>query len=182
MNDRKHEKTWVYGVIPAGVKLEELNRRSDRLPADVRVLEFGDLGAIVGNAPRQDAKSIRDQALAHARVLEVAVLDAPVVPLRFGTVIANDSASNELLGGWHDEFAQVLNRVRDHVQMTLKAKYREDVVLREIVESQPEVARLREQTREGDEIMTRDKRLRLGELVSLALEELRQRDTVESVD
>jgi hypothetical protein len=176
MNDQQRENTWVYGVCPAGAKLEELERRSDRLPADVRVVEFGDLGAIVGDAPGYTAKATRDQALAHARVLEVAVLDAPVVPFRFGTVLTDGSVGTELLGAWHDELAQLLESVKDHVQFTLKATYHEDVVIREIVKSHPKIAQLREQTRGRDEITTRDRRVRLGELVSIALEQLRQRD------
>jgi hypothetical protein len=176
MNDQKHESTWVYGVIPAGAHLEELKRRSDRLPADVRVVEFDDLAAIVGAAPGDDPKAIRDQALSHARVLEAAVVDAPVVPFRFGTVVDDDSVGDEILGAFHDELAQLLESVKDHVQLTVKANYREDVVLQEIVTSYPEIAQLREQTRRGDEITTRDQRVGLGELVSMALEQVRRRD------
>lgn len=176
MIDEKHEKTWLYGVIPAGVKLEELKRRRDRLPGDVRVEEFRDLAAIVSHAPGEDAKAIRDQALAHARVLEVAVLDAPVVPFRFGTVLSDGSVGSDLLEPWHDQLAQMLESVRDYVQLTLKATYREDVVLREIVDSNSEIAQLREQTRNTDEIATRDMRVRLGELISVTLEDWRQRD------
>jgi hypothetical protein len=176
MNDQKHEMAWVYGVIPAGAKLEELKRRGDRLPANVRVVEFGDLAAIVGDAPGENAKAIRDQALAHARVLETAVLDAPVVPFRFGTVIEDGSVDTELLEARHDELAQLLESVKDYVQLTLKATYHENVVMREIVESNPMIAQLREQTREGDEFATHGKRVRLGELVGMALEQLRQCD------
>jgi hypothetical protein len=176
MNGRKHESTWVYGVIPAGAELKELERRSDRLPP-VRVVELGDLAAMVGAAPpRDDAKAIRDQALAHARVLEAAVVDAPVVPFHFGTVVDDGAVGDELLGAFHDELAQLLESVKDHVQMTLKASYREDVVLQEIVVGYPEIAQLREQTRNSDEIAMRDQRVRLGELVSMALEQARRRD------
>jgi hypothetical protein len=175
-NENTHENTWVFGVVPAGARLEELERRKDRLAADVRVVEAGDLAAIVGPAPdEEDPKAIRDQALLHARVLEAAIVDAPVVPFRFGTV--NGSAEHDLLEPFHDELTQLLESVKDHVQMTLKANYRDDVVLREIVESYPEIAQLREQTRDGDEYAAREARVRLGELVSMALEQVRQRDT-----
>jgi hypothetical protein len=176
MNDQKRENTWVYGVVPAGAKLEELKRRGDRLPADIRVVELGDVGAIVGEAPGEDAKATRDQALAHARVLEAAVLDAPVVPFRFGTVVANGSVSSDLLEPRHEEFARLLESVKDYVQLTLKASYDESVVLGELINAHPEIAQLREQTRGHDEVLTRDARMRLGELVSLALEQLRQYD------
>jgi hypothetical protein len=175
MNDQKHEKTWIYGVVPAGAELKELERRSDRLPPNLRVVEFDDLAAIVGDAPDDDAKAIRDQALAHARVLEAAVVDAPVVPFRFGTVVDDGSVGDELRP-FHDGLEQLLESVKDDVQLTLKVNYREDVVLREIVASHPEIAQLREQTREGDDVTTREKRVHLGELVSMALEQVRQRD------
>jgi Gas vesicle synthesis protein GvpL/GvpF len=176
MNDQKHESTWLYGVIPADARLEELKRRRDRLPDDVRVVEVGDLGVIVGDAPGQDAKATRDQALAHARVLETAVLDAPVVPFRFGTVLADGSLETDLLEPWHDQLTQLLESVKDYVQLTLKASYDEDAVLREIISGNREIAQLREQTRGRDEITTRDSRMRLGELVNSALEQLRERD------
>jgi hypothetical protein len=182
MNDQNPQNTWLYGVIPAGAKLEEFKRRRDRLPANVHVVELGDLGVIIGDAPGEDAKATRDQALAHARVLETAVLDAPVVPFRFGTVLSDISLDTALLEPWHDQLAQLLESVRDYVQLTLKATYDEDAVLLEIVSSNPEIAQLRELTRGRDEITTRDARVRLGELVSLALEQLRQSDTTAIVE
>ena len=182
MNDQKHENAWIYGVIPAGAKLQAVKRRSDRLPADLRVVEMGDLGVIVGDAPENDAKATRDQALAHARVLEAAVLDAPVLPFRFGMVIPESEVGPELLGVRHDELAQLLDSVRNDVQFTMKADYREDAVLQEIVESDPTIAQLREQTRGLDEITARDIRIRLGELVSIALEQVRQHDVEQIVE
>ena len=175
MNDQKHETAWLYGVVPAGAKLEELKRRRDRLPSDIRIKEINDLALILGDPPGDDAKTIRDKALEHARVLEAAVVDTPVVPFRFG-MIFEANGDTELLKARHDELAQMLEQVKDDVQLTLKAEYLQDAVLREIIESEPTIAQLREQTRGLDEDATRDARVRLGELVSIALEEVRQRD------
>src|SRR5947208_1774305 len=95
----EEEKRWVYGVVPGAASLEELERRADRLPP-VWLLEMGELAAIVGDVPEDDAQGVRDQALAHARVLEAAVIDAPVIPVRFGTVVVggDEAVGNELLG------------------------------------------------------------------------------------
>jgi hypothetical protein len=172
--------TWVYGVVPAGASLDELQRRGDDLP-DVWVVEAGDLGAVVGPVPADDARATRDQALAHAQVLDAAVADAPVVPFRFGTVVegGDEEVGTQLLEDRHDQLAQLLDRVRDRVQLTLKVTYRDDVVLREIVESEPEIGQLREEIDDLPEDATRDARLRLGELVSAALEQLREQDAAE---
>ena len=176
MTDQKLENTWVYGVVPAGADLKELKRRRDRLPAGVHVVESGDLGVIVGDVPENTAKATRDQALNHARVLEAAVLDTPVVPFRFGMVADASELSAELLEGRHDELSQILERVKDHVQFTLKVDYEQEVVLANLIEAEPAIAQLREQTRGRDETATRDARVRLGELVSMALDQLRQQE------
>jgi len=180
MNDEK-QNVWVYGVVPAGAALEELERR-EGLP-DVWVVEAGDLGAIVGNAPNGDGKETRNQALAHARVLEAAVVDAPVVPFRFGIIVSGDQeVGSDLLDAYHDNLAPLLERLEDRLQMTLKVYYLEDAVLREIVDSEPEIAQLREAMREGPEEATRDVRARLGELVSTAVEQRRERDSADILE
>jgi len=145
----------------------------------VLVIESGDLGAIVGDAPRGDGRATRDQALAHARVLAAAAVDAAVVPMRFGVIVqgGDDVVGSELLEAHHDDFSRLLERLQDRVQLTLKAYYQEDQVLQEILESQPEIAQLREQTRQGPEAATRDARVRLGELVSNAVQQRRERDS-----
>lgn len=175
MNDQQN--TWIYGVVPAGAELSEIERR-EGLPK-VWVIEAGDLGAIVGDPPQEDGKATRDQALAHARVLEAAVVDAPVVPMRFGVMVpgGDEAVGSELLDPHHDDFAKLLERLQDRVQLTLKAYYQEQQVLREILESQPDIAQLREQTRQGPEAATRDARVALGEMVSNAVQQLREDDS-----
>lgn len=181
MSDDKRN-LWVYGVVPADAELGELERRGDNLP-DVSVVEAGDLAAIVGDVPEGDAKATRDQALAHARVLEAAVADATVVPFRFGVIVpGDDEVASELLDPRRDELKQLMERVEGRVQMTLKVYYDEDVLLREIVDEESEIGELREQLRGGEEAATRDVRVRIGELVNRALEERRQNDSAEILE
>lgn len=169
------QATWIYGVVPAGASLDELQRRDD-LP-DVWLVESDDLAAVVSDVPADDEEATRDQALAHARVLEAAVLDATVVPFRFGTIAedGDEAVDTDLLQARHDELVELLDKVDGHVQMSLKVHYREDVILREIVEREPEIQELRETISEQDE-PARDDQVRLGELVNTALEQARERD------
>jgi hypothetical protein len=181
MNTEK-ENVWVYGVVPSDAALRELERGSDGLP-EVWIVEAGDLAAIVGEAPANDEKATRNQALAHAHVLEAAILDAPVVPFRFGIIVSSDhDVGTDLLDAQHDDLARLLNRVEGRLQMTLKVYYDEETVLREIVDDEPDIATLREEMREGSEEATRDVRVRLGELVSDAVDERRKRDAAEILE
>jgi hypothetical protein len=180
MNDEK-KNVWVYGVVPAGAALKELEGRED-LP-EVWLVEAGDVAAIVGDVPEDDEKATRDQALAHARVLEAAVVDAPVVPFRFGIIVPDDQkVGSDLLDAHHDDLAQHLRNVGDRVQMTLKVDYHEEAVLREVVDREPEVGRLRDAMRERPEEASRDLRAQLGELVSNAVEQRRQRDAADILE
>jgi hypothetical protein len=160
--------------------LHELERRADRLPP-VWLLELGELAAIVGDAPENDANGVRAQALAHARVLEAAVVDAPVIPVRFGTVLAGGDAAvgSELLDSNHDEFARLVQRFHSLLQMTLKVHYVEDAILRDIVQDDPEIARLRDYSRRGSQAATHVARARLGELVYNALGQQAQFDAAD---
>jgi hypothetical protein len=176
------KEVWVYGVVPAEASLEALADAGDRLP-EVWLLEEGDLAAIVSDPPAEEATATRDRALAHAHVLEAAVRDAPVIPLRFGVVFPDESqVVEELLDRRREPFEEMLDKIRDQVQMTLKGYYVEETLLREILESEPELARLREATQGGSKEATYNARVRLGELVNAAVMQRRDDDTAAIVE
>jgi Gas vesicle synthesis protein GvpL/GvpF len=173
---QKQQKLWIYGVVPAGAELDELASR-DGLP-EVWLIELGDIAALVGEFAVEKDEQIAQQALWHAQVLEAAVRQAPVVPVAAGTVVegGDDAVSEGLLEQHGDQFAKYLQAVEPYVQMTLKVTYEQDAVLREILDADPEIARLRESTHGRDEVESREDRIRLGELVSAGLQRLREDD------
>jgi hypothetical protein len=174
--------TWVYGVVPAGAQLDSLDQRREELP-ELWIVESGDLGAIVGAMPEQDERGTRDRALAHAQVLELAAADATVVPMRFGSIAdgEDDLVVSGLLEPRHDELLELLERLDGKFQMALKVSYDEDAVMREIVASEPEVAPLRDAIRAGNGDADPAARGRLGELVSTAIEQRRDRDSTDII-
>ena len=182
VQEQRAEGRWIYGVVPAGADLRQLQSGANNGP-EVWVVESDELGAIVGPVPRNDPRATRDQALAHSRVLDAAVVDAPVVPFRFGMMSPgdDDGIRRDLLDAYHDQLAPLLEQLKGVVQMTLKVDYVEDVLLREILDSEPEIARLREAVRGVPEDAARNERIRLGELINAAVDARRQRDAAEIV-
>lgn len=179
VDEQQAEGRWIYGVVPAATELTQLQDDG----AEVWIVESGDLGAIVGPVPRNDPRATRDQALAHSRVLEAAVAEVPVIPFRFGMMAPGDDEEvrRDLLDAYHDQLAPLLEQLKGVVQMTLKVDYDENVLLREILGSEPEIQRLRDAVRELPEEAARNERIRLGELISTAVEMRRQRDGAEIV-
>lgn len=179
---REAKEIWVYGVVPGDARLETLESMGDKLP-DVWLLEDGGLAAIVSEPPEEEASATRDRVLAHAHVLEAAIRDAPVVPMRFGTVCPSErEVVSDLLEERRESFEEILEKVRDHVQMTLKGYYEEEAILREVLAEEPELKRLREATRGGSEEATYNDRVRLGELLNATIAKKRERDGKEIVD
>ena len=119
----------------------------------------------------------RKDLLAHSAVLDAVAAAGPVVPVQFGSVLP-DSASvvEDFLDPDHDRFAELLEQLTGRTQFNLRATYNEAAVLAEVVAEDPEVAELRERTRDLPEEVGYGERVRLGELVASALEAKREHD------
>lgn len=156
----------VFGVIAA----------AEAAPPETRTIAHRELAAIVqdGAAGPMPATSL---LRAHSRILEQAAETATVLPVRFGTAMASDEAVvDEFLAPRHDQLATRLARLQGKVQLTVKAFYEQEALLRGVVASSPGIARLREKVRSLPEAAGYYQRIRLGELVNAEVEAARERD------
>ncbi|HET6877496.1 MAG TPA: GvpL/GvpF family gas vesicle protein [Jatrophihabitans sp.] len=171
---------YVFGVVPAGARL---NPPGTGLSNRLRLVECGDIAAVVGSPPTDRSLGRASDLLEHDRVLaDLAAGGTPVLPMRFGAVLADEHAVvDELLAVHEQEFRAALDAVRDHVQYTVKVRYVEDVVLREVLADNPEIERLR-RAGYGDDEATFERRLGLGELIVRALEARRPADAERLLD
>jgi hypothetical protein len=168
-------RAFVYGVVPAKaeprVNVDGLGGRP------VRTVARGELAAIVSDLGDDKVPGRREDLDAHAAVLADAIRSGTVVPMRFGVSLENDKAVQErLLGRNEARLQELLRALEGHVQATLKAFYLEDALLRQIVRSNEEIARLREATRGREDASTQGLRVRLGQLVADAVETQRAVD------
>ena len=124
----------------------------------------------------------RRDLVAHSTVLNTMAAHGPVLPMRFGSVVDGERAVvEELLAPQQEHFLEMLDQVAGYVQFTLRAHYVLDTVLAEIVAADPEIAQLRRETADLPEDATHFKRIRLGELVSKAVDARRRADAEDLV-
>jgi hypothetical protein len=144
--------------------------------APTELIEHDGLAALVSKLPAGQLRARRRDLTRHLHALEETFAQTTVVPCPFGTVLPDEeTVSSHLLGARHDELVGLLERLEGQVQINLKAAYDETEILREIVSAEPEIARLRSETRgRGDAAYSQS--MRLGELVSAALDRRRARD------
>lgn len=131
------------------------------------LLESEGRAAIVSELDTAPVQASRHNLLAHADVVEELHEQAVVLPTRFGTVLDDHDAGLELLA--LPDIEQLLERHRDHCELTLKGTY-EETVLEEISRM---LAPLREAYRQAP---TMERGIALGEAVTEALADRRALD------
>jgi hypothetical protein len=169
---------YVYGVVPSDVELTEDARGLD--DRDVELIRHGDIAAMVSEISIRDALGRPEDLAAHERLLDATAPEAPVLPFRFGAVMADaDAVTEHLLTPHHDTFSAALKELEGRTEYIVKGRYDEKAILEEVLAENKEAANLRAQIRGQEEIATRDLRMRLGEIVHEAVEAKRAEDTNE---
>jgi hypothetical protein len=172
--------TYVYGLVRADAHLPE-DLTGLGLSGKVSTIVHGDVAALVSDVPMDRPLGTRDDLLAHEAVVDTVATSTAVLPMRFPAVVEEEGIVEELLSPHHDRFVAALGELEGRVQYTLKGRYEQDVVLREVLEEHPEVAELQAEIRDLPEDATYPQRLRLGELVVGALEERRDAEAARLV-
>ena len=166
---------FVYGVIDAMADLPEWVVGLDDAP--LRKVGHERVAAVVTTITVERPPGRRVDLLAFSGTLDAVAEVGPVIPVQFGSVLADETGViEELLAPREAELVATLDGLRGRAQFTIQARYLEQVVLSEIVASSPQIAELRRRTRELPEDVAYGDRVRLGELVARAMEEKRAID------
>ncbi|HZP52609.1 GvpL/GvpF family gas vesicle protein [Actinocrinis sp.] len=174
---------YVYGIAPADVETTEQARGVGDPPAGIEVIAHDDVAALVSEIPVDRGLGTPEDFAAHARLLDATAAAMPVLPLRFGAVLADRQAvTDELLAPNHDDFAQALRLLEGREEYVVKGRYEESAILREVLGENEEAERLRQAIEGAPDDATRNERIRLGEIVTQAVAAKRERDTAALIE
>jgi hypothetical protein len=172
--------TYVYGVRAGGQELPSITGIGG---APLQEIDSDGIAALVSDLSDRELVLGREEMTAHARVLEEALQHGTVLPMRFGVVMAGEPAvTRHLLSAHRDELEQQLNELGGKVELRVRAVYDEPTLMREVVEEDQDVARLRNSLRGASEDATYYGRIQLGEMVARAVERKREVDAAEILD
>jgi Gas vesicle synthesis protein GvpL/GvpF len=176
-NDQQRA-SYVYGILPDDIELSSGMTGVGDPPGELRVVRSEDLAALVSDVDPGRPLGSPDDLRTHKEILDSSAAEVPVLPLRFGAVLASDDAvEKELLQPFHDEFSAALDQLDGFTEYVIKGRYVEPRILEEVLSENPQAQRLREQIRGQDSDATRDLRIQLGELLSDAISAKREKDT-----
>ncbi|WP_425953455.1 GvpL/GvpF family gas vesicle protein [Xylanimonas sp. McL0601] len=166
---------YLYGLVQHGAAISADLIGVGREP--VRTVSAGDVDAVVSDLSPADQVATAAAVRAHAGVLDAVAAEAPVLPVRFGTTASDvENLVAELADEDEADYADQLRRLRDLVQLSVRARYVRDQIMAELLEEEPEIAQLRDATRDQPEDAMYYDRIRLGELVVAGFERKRAAD------
>ena len=172
---------YVYGVVRASPKARLKSKGINGKP--IRIISSQGLGALTSDVSDEPVEAGRDELLTHSRVLESALERGTVLPMRFGVVMPGEEAvRDELLAAHREELETQLDEMDGKVEINIKGIYEEQGILREVLEENQEIAKLREFLQGKPDDATYYERIRLGELVAEGLTMKRVEDEREIVD
>jgi hypothetical protein len=148
----------------------------------VHTVHFVSLAAVVSDSPVVEYESSRRNMMAHTRVLEEAMGEFTILPVRFGTVAPSAEAVQEVLKQRSREFHALLAEMEGRVELGLKAFWYEKVIFQEIVEENPPIHRLRDSLMGRAPEETYYERIRLGEMIENAMWKKRDEDAERILD
>ena len=152
-------------------------------PAEVDLIEEREIAAIVSEVDPAKSLGSPEDLMAYQRVLDAVAAEWPVLPMRFGAVMTTcDAVASELLSEHYDEFSDALKDLDDMAEYVVRGRYDEGPVLAAVLASNKEARDLAGQIRGTSEDQTRPQRIRLGELITAAIDEQRQVDTAKACD
>jgi DnaJ-domain-containing protein 1 len=135
------------------------------------------LAALVSASPLLDYRGLkRNEAahylVAHQRIVEAVMQDYPLLPVKFGTVLTDETQVHRLLEQGKAIFRSALVQYADKVQMEVVVLWNVQQVFQEIAQEEP-VVQLKAQigTRPAEETLA--ERIAFGQLVKASLEQRR---------
>ncbi|MEU3336615.1 GvpL/GvpF family gas vesicle protein [Streptomyces sp. NPDC006668] len=170
--------TYVYGITASSHPAlpKDLAGVGDP-PRPVRILEAGELTAVVSDAP-EGLRPKRKDLLAHQTVLAEAGAAGVVLPMRFGSVAPDDDTVTSVLTERADHYKERLGALEGKVEYNVKATHQEEAVLHLVMSANPDIRAMTEANRKAGG-GSYDDRLRLGEMVVAAVKAREQEDAAE---
>jgi hypothetical protein len=141
---------FVYGILPADIEVATGIPGVGKHPGLLRDVRCDGLAALISEVDTSGQLGSPDDLRAHRDILDATAAEVPVLPLRFGTVLASeDAVAKDLLTAHHDEFTAALDQLEGRTEFQVKGRYVKDAVPDEGKARREEDTRALKQAMEG---------------------------------
>lgn len=167
----REDGLYIYCIIRSSKAVSFGNIGIGGAGNEVKTVGYDDMHAVVSKAPLTKYDASRENMMAHELVIETVMRDYAVLPLRFATVMNDESDVKKLLEVKYEKFVEELERVDGKVELGVKAIAKKDVVFEEILMKNDDICALKEKIQGLPHEKTYYDRLAIGRMVESALED-----------
>jgi Gas vesicle synthesis protein GvpL/GvpF len=178
----KSEGYYLYGIIGT-------SQRRDFGPIGiggggnvVYTLPYQNIAAIVSRSPLAKYAVTREHSMAHIKVLERAMEEYTVLPVRYCTIAEEEEIIIEkVLKARYQEFIDLLQDMQDKMELGVRARWSDlSIIFAEVVEENAEIKAIKEALlSETNEQRKYAGKIKIGQLVQKALESKKKREAEE---
>jgi hypothetical protein len=114
----------VYGILPEDIEVADVTPGIGEHAGPLRIVHSDGLAALISEVEPSGRLGTPDDRRAYREILDGTASEVPVLPLRFGTVLASeDAVTDELLATQHDEFAGALEKLDGRAEFVVRGRY-----------------------------------------------------------
>jgi hypothetical protein len=173
---------FLYGVVPSDVEPEAGAEGIGAPPGQISVVRQDDLAVLVSDVRLDEPVGSPADLTAYQRLLDGTATVAPVLPVRFGTVMSSADGVEDWLRDRHEQLTSALDELDGRLQYTVHGRFDEQSFLSAFLAEDSDAASLAEEIRGVPETQSRQQRIQLGEMISKAVEQRRQSHNQALVD
>ncbi len=178
-----HKKGYyMYGIIGTGQKQDFGSIGIGEKNEFVYTIHYQNLAAIVSRSPIIKYAVTRANSMAHIKVLEMAMQNYTILPVRFCTIAESEEIIIEkVLQARYQEFVDLLAEMKGKTELGVRARWTDlDAIFAEVVEENKAIKFIKEALlNEKNEQKKYAGRIKIGQLVQKALEEKKKREAEE---
>ncbi|HTK08476.1 MAG TPA: GvpL/GvpF family gas vesicle protein [Ktedonobacteraceae bacterium] len=176
---------YIYGILAANERQEfgpiGIGGRGDV----VYTLPYQGVAAIISNSPIIKYPVTRDNAIAHAKVLETLVAKSTILPVRFCTISTDEEIIIEkVLKARYQEFLHLLAEMQGKIELGVRARWTDlEAIFAELVEENKDIKAIKERLLSESNVQVQYAgKIKLGQMVQNALLEKRKKEAGELLD
>jgi hypothetical protein len=168
--------TYIYGLVRAGETAPITAPAIMGGDASLRFITVGQVAALVSDVPSDDITANRRNMMTHTRVLEVAMQDRTIVPMRFGMVAASEAHVLRGLAPQAERLIAMLDDLDERIEAGVRMTWDQPTLMAEVVRETPKLAKMAASIAKRSQNETYYERIELGRLTDEALKLKRDRE------
>ncbi|MBI2252775.1 MAG: GvpL/GvpF family gas vesicle protein [Armatimonadetes bacterium] len=179
MKNEELKGRYIYGIIDCAKNLNLGRIGMGESKAEVSNCIFQDISALISKSPVSKYPITRENVITHQKVLEEAMKNYTVLPVRFCTIAEEEGQIKKILEKRQGEFRNLLIKMRGLTELGIKALWNNlEEVFKEIAEKNSSIKKIKQ---EFEKLKSYSLKVKLGELVKKALEDKKNKEAKELI-